>query len=182
MGLKRLRQDKMVPLFMEQLKKDNWYEDRDVLNVCCYPLIKTIPLKYNLFLFYLGTSIKFLYELPYGRQDFDHDVPYILHIGGAFKAWDDIQKYDAYIDKCVVEPDKGIFDAMNKGISMATGDIIAFLNSNDWYEENALSTVMAVFMDSDCDCVCCDNYVLGKMDRGNILMRQNILSGIYIFK
>lgn len=91
MGLKRLRRDKMVPLFMEQLKEENWYEDQDVLNACCYPFIKTIPLKYNLFHFYLGTSIKFLYELPYGRQDFDfdHDVPYILHIGGAFKAWDD---------------------------------------------------------------------------------------------
>lgn len=93
MGLKRLRQDKMVQAFMGQLKKENWYEDQDVLNVCCYPFIKTIPLKYNLFHFYLGTSIRFLYELPYNRQDFDfdHDVPFILHIGGALKAWDDFQ-------------------------------------------------------------------------------------------
>lgn len=93
MGLKRLQQDNMVQSFIKQLKKENWYEDQDVLNVCCYPFIKSIPLKYNLFHFYLGTSIRFLYELPYGRQDFDfnHDVPFILHIGGAFKAWDDFQ-------------------------------------------------------------------------------------------
>lgn len=91
------------------------------------------------------------------------DLEYIVVDGGSKDGTISIlEKYDAYIDKCVIEPDKGIFDAMNKGINMATGDVIAFLNSDDWYEESALSTVMAVFMDSDCDCVCCDNYVLGK--------------------
>lgn len=73
-----------------------------------------------------------------------------------------VEKYDAHIDRYVSEPDQGIFDAMNKGIGMATGDVIAFLNSDDWYEEGALDRVMQVLMDSDCDCVYCDNHVLGK--------------------
>jgi len=39
------------------------------------------------------------------------------------------------------EPDNGIYDAMNKGIKKATGDIIGIINSDDWYEEDALETV-----------------------------------------
>lgn len=39
------------------------------------------------------------------------------------------------------EPDNGIYDAMNKGIDKAEGDIVGIINSDDWYEENALSIV-----------------------------------------
>ena len=39
------------------------------------------------------------------------------------------------------EPDEGIYDAMNKGISLAKGDVIGMINSDDWYETNALSVV-----------------------------------------
>ena len=40
------------------------------------------------------------------------------------------------------EKDNGIYDAMNKGISAAKGDIIGLLNSDDWYEDNAISSVV----------------------------------------
>lgn len=90
MNLKKMRQDELVPQFFEQLKKENRYEDQDVLNVCCYPWIKILPLKYNLFHFYLGNNIRYLYDLPYDRQEFDfsHEYPDILHLGGAYKVWD----------------------------------------------------------------------------------------------
>ena len=89
MNLKKMRQDNLVRSFIEQLKKENWYEDQDVLNFCCYPAIKIIPLKYNLFHFYLGKNISFLYDLPYEKWEleFDHEHPYILHMGGNYKPW-----------------------------------------------------------------------------------------------
>ena len=48
----------------------------------------------------------------------------------------------------ISEPDGGIYDAMNKGIRMATGDIVGTLNSDDMYADNSvLSQVVAVFED-----------------------------------
>lgn len=89
MNLEKMRNDRLIPRFLEQLKRENWYEDQDVLNLCCYPAIKILPLKYNLFHFYLGKSIKFLYHLPYEKQmfSFNHEKPDILHMGADYKPW-----------------------------------------------------------------------------------------------
>ena len=43
------------------------------------------------------------------------------------------------------EPDKGIYDAMNKGIRKSTGNMIGIINSGDWYEKDAISTVAAKY-------------------------------------
>lgn len=51
------------------------------------------------------------------------------------------------IDKFIIESDNGIYSALNKGIDCATGDIIGFLHSDDYYPDNdVLYNVMDVFM------------------------------------
>lgn len=54
----------------------------------------------------------------------------------------------------VSEPDKGIYDAMNKGIRMATGDVVGILNSDDFYTSNDVLECVAKTMDApDVDAV-----------------------------
>lgn len=79
------------------------------------------------------------------NQNYD-ELEYIVIDGGSFDGTVDIiQRYEKNIAYWVSETDKGIYDAMNKGIAKSTGEIIAFLNSDDWYEENTLVKVNRYF-------------------------------------
>jgi len=64
-------------------------------------------------------------------------IEYII-VDGASKdgTMEIVKKYNKYISKVVSEPDKGLYDAMNKGITMATGDYLCFLNAGDRFHEN----------------------------------------------
>ena len=50
-----------------------------------------------------------------------------------------------YEVKIVSEPDNGIYDAMNKGIRMASGDLIGIINSDDWFEPDTIELVMQAY-------------------------------------
>jgi glycosyltransferase involved in cell wall biosynthesis len=53
-----------------------------------------------------------------------------------------IQKYTDKIDYFMSEPDKGMYEGMNKGLQLSQGDFILILNSDDWYEENAIELLV----------------------------------------
>ncbi len=56
-----------------------------------------------------------------------------------------------YRYRIISEKDNGIYDAMNKGIRMAAGDIVGIINSDDWYEPNALETVAGTYSETPFD-------------------------------
>jgi glycosyltransferase involved in cell wall biosynthesis len=82
------------------------------------------------------------------------------------KTYQIIYKYWDYINFYLSEPDLGIYDAMNKGIKYATGDIVAFLNSGDWYDELSIEHVINYFNNSDNDIL---------MGSANVIQNDNVI-------
>ncbi|MES2732314.1 MAG: glycosyltransferase family 2 protein [Bacteroidota bacterium] len=79
-------------------------------------------------------------------QDYPN-IEYIIIDGKSTDGTVDIiRKFEGKISKWVSEPDKGIYDAMNKGLELATGDVIGLLNSDDFYENTSvISDVASIF-------------------------------------
>lgn len=73
-------------------------------------------------------------------------LEYIIVDGGSKDGTVEIiREFDEHISKWVSEPDQGIYDAMNKGIRMSSGEIIGILNSDDYYEPDVLRMVAETF-------------------------------------
>ncbi len=97
------------------------------------------------------------------------NVEYIIMDGGSQDATVSIAEgykerflAKGYSFHVISEADKGMYDALNKGVALATGDIIGQINSDDWYEPDALETVAQIFMDDPFDLFWADLRIIKK--------------------
>ncbi len=87
-----------------------------------------------------------------------HDIEYIIVDGASTDSTIDvIRQYEPQFKnrlKWISEKDDGIYDAMNKGIQLATGDVIGILNSDDYFTcSDVIERMVAVFDDQSLDAV-----------------------------
>ncbi len=89
------------------------------------------------------------------------NVEYIIIDGGSTDGTlDIIKKYEDYIDYWVSEPDKGIYDAWNKGVTVTNGQWVSFLGSGDIYHKDALSRYCNVILEDGFNCL----YISSKIE------------------
>ncbi len=80
------------------------------------------------------------------NQKIKSELEYIVVDGSSNDgSLDIIKQYSESINILISEPDQGVYDAMNKGIAHATGDIVGIINADDWYNEGALQIVENIF-------------------------------------
>jgi len=86
-----------------------------------------------------------------GYEGLEHIV---VDGGSTDKTLELIRAHPREVDHLISEPDKGIYDALNKGVRLATGEVIGFLHSDDVFAENSIvREVMDVFQSSLVDVV-----------------------------
>ena len=103
------------------------------------------------------------------------DIEHIIVDGGSTDGTSSIlKKYEGRVAKIVSEPDEGIYDAMNKGINLATGDAIGLLNSDDFYASNDVIENLVNAFNQEADMVIGD---VALVDRLNVQKRLRYVSG-----
>lgn len=76
------------------------------------------------------------------NQTYDN-IEYIVIDGGSSdNSVNIIKLYENKIAYWISEPDKGIYDAINKGLKVASGELIGILNSDDWYELDVIENII----------------------------------------
>jgi len=102
------------------------------------------------------------------------NIEYIVVDGGSTDGTLKIaEKYSAIITVLVSEQDDGLYDAMNKGIKLATGDVIGLINSDDLFcDPDALTKVVKVFeKNKNLDSVYADLFYVSQHDTNKIVRR-----------
>jgi glycosyltransferase involved in cell wall biosynthesis len=101
------------------------------------------------------------------------NVEYIIVDGASTDRTLEIaDRYRGRIAKVISEKDKGIYDAMNKGIQAATGDVVGILNSDDYYaDERVISDVVNALTGSGCDGLYADLIYVNREQKNKVVRR-----------
>lgn len=106
------------------------------------PLISIVTVVYNGAEFLEETILSIL------KQSYSN-IEYIIIDGNSTdETLNIIKKYDNQIDYWLSEPDSGMYEALSKGFSYATGDIFAWLNADDLYYSYSLEVVANIFLNN----------------------------------
>ncbi|GGZ89280.1 glycosyltransferase family 2 protein [Algibacter mikhailovii] len=106
------------------------------------PLVSIITVVYN-------GEIHLQQTIESVRNQTYKNIEYIIIDGGSTdKTISIIKKNETTINKWISEPDKGLYDAMNKGINIANGELIGMINSDDWYESNAVEIMVKAYLEN----------------------------------
>ena len=98
-------------------------------------------------------------------QDYP-DIEYIV-VDGASQdnSLSIINEYKDKISKIISEPDHGMYEAINKGIRMATGDVIALCHSDDFmFAKDTVSHVVKKMEETDCDFLYADGIFVNEQN------------------
>jgi len=102
-----------------------------------------------------------------------NDIEYIIVDGQSKdKTLDIIKKYPNVVSRWISEPDKGLYDAMNKGIQMATGEYIGIVNADDTFAEEGTILKIVNFLKSQPVDACIGDIVQHRED-GQIIRRYS---------
>ena len=113
-----------------------------------YPLITYITVVYNR----VNTLQQCMESVL--NQDYPN-IEYIVIDGASSDGTCElIRRYSDKIDYFISQPDKGIYDAMNKGVKLAKGDLICFMNSDDQCKPMAASIVADIYKRTGADIIC----------------------------
>lgn len=101
----------------------------------------------------------------------DADVEHLVVDGASTDGTlDVIRQYGQHLTHLVSEPDRGIYDAFNKGLALATGDVVAYLNAGDTYiGDEVLAGIRNQFSSHDVDAVFGDVLIVDVANPGRVV-------------
>lgn len=104
------------------------------------------------------------------QQDYS-DIEHIVVDGGSRDGTQDkVLFHGGRVSRFVSEPDRGVYDGMNKGLALATGDVVAFLNADDIYADRGIiSRVADLFTDSQLDACYADLVYVERANRERVV-------------
>lgn len=99
------------------------------------------------------------------------NIEYIVIDGGSVDgSLEIINQYKDRISHFISEPDNGVYDALNKGLALATGDIIGLLHSDDFFENtDVVQQIVQAFLQSDCDAIYGNLKYVDNTDRDKVI-------------
>lgn len=74
--------------------------------------------------------------------------------------------------KVISEPDKGMYDALNKGVNLASGELIGNINADDWYEPNAVEEMVRLYEKENYDLAWADLRII--KSTGNMIKKAHV--------